>query len=58
MAMATQWREVVGDRIVRRGLDYAALPAVLELMGVARKRRSAVFEGVRIMEQAALAAFG
>lgn len=58
MAMATQWREVVGDRIVRRGLNYAALPAVLELTGVPKKRRAGVFEGLRTMERAALEVFG
>jgi hypothetical protein len=49
--MATQWRTSFGGYI---GLDYAALPAVLDLVGIPRRERAAVFADLRIMEDAAL----
>jgi hypothetical protein len=49
--MATQWRVGPGGAI---GLDYAALPAVFDLLEVAREDRSDAFAGVRLMEDAAL----
>lgn len=36
------------------GLDYNALPVVMRMVGVPQKERSAVFEEVRVMEDAAL----
>lgn len=36
------------------GLDYNALPVVMRLNGVPVKDRGAVFEDIRIMEDAAL----
>lgn len=49
--MATQWRVGPGGVI---GLDYAALPAVFDLLDVAREDRADAFAGVRVMEDAAL----
>jgi hypothetical protein len=49
--MATQWRPSFGGVI---GLDYAALPAVLDLLEVPKKKRAAVFDDLRVMEDAAL----
>ena len=37
------------------GLDYAAMPVVMDMVGVERKRRPEVFSSVRIMETEALA---
>jgi hypothetical protein len=51
IGMATQWRPSFGGVI---GLDYAALPAVLDLLGIKRKKRGAVFDALRVMEDAAL----
>lgn len=51
ISMATQWRPSFGGVI---GLDYAALPAVLDLLEVTKKKRAAVFEDLRVMEDAAL----
>jgi hypothetical protein len=51
ISMSTQWRASFGGYI---GLDYAALPAVLELVGVPRGERAAVFSDLRIMEDSAL----
>lgn len=51
IAMGTQWRAGMGGAT---GLDYSALPAVMDFVGVAKKARSAVFDGLRTMEEAAL----
>jgi hypothetical protein len=51
IGMATQWRPSFGGVI---GLDYAALPAVLDLLAVPKKKRPAVFDDLRTMEDAAL----
>lgn len=49
--MGTQWRIGMAGAT---GLDYAALPPVMRLVGVSRKDWPDVFEGVRVMESAAL----
>lgn len=36
------------------GLDYAAIPAVLELSDVPREERGELFEGLRVMEREAI----
>jgi Phage related hypothetical protein (DUF1799) len=51
IAMATQWRLGPGGPI---GLDYAALPAVMRLCGIPKKERAEAFDGIRILEDAAL----
>jgi len=55
MAMSTQWRTagMAGDAV---GLDYGALPTVLRMGGVPRKDWPAVFDDLRVMEEAALVA--
>jgi hypothetical protein len=50
--MATQWRVHTGGPY---GLDYAALPAVLQMVGIKRKQWPEVFDDIRVMESAALA---
>jgi hypothetical protein len=50
--MCTQWRTGVGGAI---GLDYAVLPAIMELVGVPQDNRLEVFNDLRLMEDAALA---
>lgn len=52
VAMATQWR--VGFH-GPYGLDYSALPQVLRLVRIPRAEWSEVFDGLRVMEDAALA---
>lgn len=56
VALATQWRvSAVGvGNLVYLGLDYAAIPAVLSLLGVARRERAEVFAGLQLMERVAL----
>ena len=49
--MGTQWRLGPGGPI---GLDYAALPAVMRLTGVAKGSRAEVFDALRVLEDAAL----
>ena len=51
IAMSTQWRVGMSGAT---GLDYGALPGVLRMSGIARKDWAEVFEGVRVMEDAAL----
>ena len=51
-SMATQWRVGMAGAT---GLDYAAMPVVMDMVGVERKRRPEVFASVRIMETEALA---
>lgn len=54
VAMATQWR-YAGMTALAAGLDYAAMPAVLRLVGVPRSEWGQVFEDLRVMEDAAMA---
>ena len=51
MALQTQWRVGMNGAT---GLDYAALPAVLDLCAVRRKQRPDVFWALRVMEGEAL----
>ena len=47
LAMATQWR--IGY-VGRTGLDYAALPAVMDLVEIERDERPDCFSALRVME--------
>jgi hypothetical protein len=49
--MMTQWRTGMNGPT---GLDYTALPVIFKIRGVKKKDRVDVYEGMRIMEQAAL----
>ncbi len=49
--LSTQWRVGMNGPT---GLDYAALPAVLDLYGVKKKHRADAFEALRTMECEAL----
>ena len=49
--MATQWRIGMAGAT---GLDYAAMPVVMDMIGVKSKKRPEVFESVRVMEEEAL----
>jgi hypothetical protein len=50
IAMQTQWRVGMGGAV---GLDYSALPAVLDLEGITEGKRE-LFSDIRVMESAAL----
>lgn len=50
-AMGTQWR--VGPSGAT-GLDYGALPAVMDLLAVPQDQRRQVFADVRVMESEAI----
>ena len=50
-AMMTQWRFGPAGAT---GLDYTALPAVMDMLDVRGPLRQEVFCGIRIMERAAL----
>lgn len=54
VSMLTQWRAGFSGAY---GLDYCALPSVLELSGVPREQWPEIFEGVRVMEDVALDIF-
>ena len=49
--MATQWR--VGPAGLT-GMDYKALPVVLNMRGIKRDGREDLFDGLRVMERAVL----
>ena len=50
----TQWRVGPGGAT---GLDYAAIPVVLRLIGVPRQEWSDLFEALQVCESEALAVF-
>jgi hypothetical protein len=50
-SVMTQWRIGMSGPT---GLDYAVLPGVMEMIGIGRKDRRDVFDGVRVMESEAL----
>lgn len=50
-AVSTQWRHGYAGPT---GLDYAVLPAVLDLAGVVMDERADVFHAIRVMESEAL----
>lgn len=54
-AMQTQWRTGMGGPT---GLDYAALPAVMDLRCIPAQERPELFDQLRVMEGEALAEFG
>lgn len=56
LAMSTQWHRGGMDG-VKLGLYYPSLPSVYEGVGIRKKDRPKVFEGLRCMERAALEAF-
>ncbi len=51
-SMTTQWQTGMNGPT---GLRYEALPVVLDLLGIAAPARRDVFDGLRVMERAALA---
>lgn len=51
LAVQTQWRVIGGmGPLAYTGLDYTALKATMDLLGVAKKLRAALFEDVRELE--------
>ena len=59
VAMTTQWRMTGiagfgGASMLHTGLDYSALEPVFRMLGVKRRRRAALFQQIRVMEEAAL----
>lgn len=52
--LATQWRVGMGGAT---GLDYAALPAVMDLRGVPQAERAELFDCLQVLEAEALAAW-
>jgi hypothetical protein len=54
VALQTQWRIGMGGPT---GLDYGAVPVVLDLYQVATDERRRVFDDVRVMEAEALKVF-
>lgn len=51
-ALLTQWRMAPQGGVV--GLDYAAIPPTLELLGVEREAWPGLFEQLRVMENEAV----
>lgn len=54
LAMGEQWRWTGGMEPRRAGLDLSALPIVYEGLQVRRKKRPEVFQGLLVMQRAAL----
>jgi hypothetical protein len=56
MAMQTQWRMIAGmGGVMYQGIDYGAFtPAVLRGLGVTMAGWPEIFNGLRVMERAAL----
>lgn len=52
ISMATQWRLLPQGGVL--GLDYNALPGVMEMVGVDRKDWPDTFDKIRVMEDAAM----
>lgn len=50
--MGSQWRYSFGGAT---GLDYNALPAIFDLLGIKKKERPQIFSDLQIMEYTALA---
>lgn len=50
-ALGTQWNVAYGGFV---GLKYEALPTVYETFGTKKKKRAAIFESLRILENEAL----
>ena len=58
LALSTQWNVIAGlASVSTRGLKYESVKDVLELMDVARAEWPEVFDGLRVMEAAALKVF-
>jgi len=53
-SLRTQWRVGPAGLI---GLDYTAIPAVMELQGIAPEQRSTLFAALRLCEAVALDVF-
>lgn len=56
LALQTQWRREIpamSGQLLWHGLDYAAAESTLRMMGY-WKKSAEIFEGLRIMEAAAL----
>ncbi len=51
IAMSTQWRTGMAGAT---GLDYSALPAVMQLVGIPKAQQASVFDDLRVLEDAAL----
>jgi hypothetical protein len=54
LGMSTQWIWTGGMEPHRAGLNLCALPVVYEGLSVPRKKRAEVFQGLKVMEDAAL----
>jgi hypothetical protein len=54
LAMSTQWVWTGGMEPHRAGLNLCALPVVYEGLQISRKKRPEVFQGLKVMEGAAL----
>jgi hypothetical protein len=54
LALERQWRVLVlPGALYYQGIDYAALPAVMRLLGVPARERRSCFEDLRVIEDAA-----
>jgi hypothetical protein len=54
MSMATQWRWIPGMMPQRDGLDFTTFQMELVAAGVKKKQTTEIFQGIKVMERAAL----
>lgn len=54
IALSTQWRYTFSGRL--SGMDYQSAGSTMDMMGYTQEQRSALFEGLQIMEGAVLKA--
>ena len=52
MALKTQWRHAPMGGLL--GLDYSAIPPLMDLRGIKKNRRSALFDQIQTLEMATL----
>lgn len=55
IAVSGQWRVSMAGAYA---LDYVAVAAVLDMWGIKRKKRKALFDDLRVLEEEALAVMG
>lgn len=57
-SLATQWEFLLEmGTLLHRGLNYSRVESALRLMGVKKKQWPRLFNGLQVMEQAALKAY-
>jgi hypothetical protein len=51
----TQWHVAAGMTIVRMGVNYGCLIAIMDMQGIKRRKRTKLFAALQLIERGALA---